>query len=220
MLSSIFADPTRIIITIVSLIAAVTVHEFAHAFMANYLGDPTPRLQGRLTLNPLAHLDPLGSLVFIITSFFQFPFGWGKPVQFDPFNLQNPKRDAALISVAGPISNIIFASTLSLILRFTFDPFSPYSQVFVLIRALIELNVVLAVFNLVPIHPLDGGKILVGLLPTGEARAVDRFLSQYGLFVLLILIFPLFGGVPLISIIISPVVQFLLSVFIPGARFI
>ncbi len=206
-----------VVTSVAALLVAIDVHEAAHAFMANYLGDPTPRLQGRLSLNPLRHLDPIGTLVLFVTG---FRFGWGKPVQFDPFNLKNPKKDAALISVAGPVSNLVFASILSLILRFGLVPYSPIILWGDVIKTFIFLNVGLAVFNLVPIHPLDGGKILVGLLPNQEARVVDRFLSQYGLFVLLILIFPIFGGVPLISIIISPIVQFLLNVFIPGAMFI
>src|SRR3990167_2370413 len=95
------------------LIIAITIQEFAHAFLADRLGDPTPRAQGRLTLNPLAHLDPVGTLMLLI-----FRFGWGKPVIFDPYNLAHPRRDAGLISLAGPVSNIILAIGLSLILRF------------------------------------------------------------------------------------------------------
>src|SRR5579859_4211179 len=154
-------DPISIIILAVCLLMALTIHEAAHAWAANYLGDPTAKLMGRLSLNPLVHLDPIGTLVFIITAIAGFPFGWGKPVQFDPYNLQNPKRDAALISLAGPASNLILASILSLVLRVF--PFSPLGLV-------IEINVALAVFNLIPIHPLDGGKVLVALLPDREGR--------------------------------------------------
>ena len=95
------------------LIIAITVHEFAHALLADRLGDPTPRSQGRLTLNPLAHLDPLGTLML-----FLFRFGWGKPVIFDPYNLAHPRRDAGIISLAGPASNILLATILALSLRF------------------------------------------------------------------------------------------------------
>src|SRR5688572_4560014 len=101
------------LVFVIALLIVLTVHEAAHAFMANYLGDPTARLMGRLTLNPLAHLDPMGTLVFIITAIAGFPIGWGKPVIFDPYNLEKPKRDAALISLAGPASNLILASILS-----------------------------------------------------------------------------------------------------------
>lgn len=220
MLNSIFSNPFAFIIAIASLLVVITVHEFAHAFVADRLGDPTPRLQGRLTLNPIAHLDPLGSIVFLVTLFTGYPFGWGKPVQFDPTNLQNPKKDAALISLAGPASNLIFASVLSLLLRFVLTPFSPFFPFFGLVQSIIYLNIVLAVFNLIPIHPLDGGKVLVGLLPYEEARIVDHFLNQYGLFLLIVLIVPIFNGLPFISIIISPIIHFFSSIFIPGGIYI
>jgi len=200
-------DPISIIILAICLLIALTIHEAAHAWAANYLGDPTARLMGRLSLNPLVHLDPTGTLVFIITAIAGFPFGWGKPVQFDPYNLANPKRDAALISLAGPVSNLILASLLSLLLRVL--PFGPFA-------ILIEINVSLAIFNLIPIHPLDGGKILVALLPDRPGRQYDLFLNRYGIFLLLILILPIVNGQSLLSIVISPLINFLLSIFLPG----
>lgn len=202
MLTTLFESPVFFLIWAISLLVAITVHEFSHALIADRLGDPTPRLQGRLTLNPLAHLDLIGTLMLIIAH-----FGWGKPVQFDPYNLENPRRDAALISVAGPASNILLASIFSLLYRLTYLP---------LLIPFIVLNVSLAVFNLVPIHPLDGGKILVGLVSPNLARDIDSFLSRYGMIILLLLILPIFGGNSLVLSLISPIINFLLSIYIPG----
>ena len=120
MLELLATNPILFLVWVAALLTAITIHEFAHAYSADRLGDPTPRSQGRLTLNPLAHLDPLGTLMLILVR-----FGWGKPVQFDPYNLANPKRDAAIISFAGPLSNLILATILSIILRLVSSPFSP-----------------------------------------------------------------------------------------------
>ncbi len=210
MLGFLFTDPIQFLIWALALLSAVTVHEFAHAWTAVKFGDPTPKLQGRLTLNPLAHLDPLGTLMLLLVR-----FGWGKPVQFDPFNLKNPRRDAAVISLAGPASNLLFASILSILLRFSQMPFSPFAQVSILIQPFIMLNVVLAVFNLIPVHPLDGGKILVGLLPPGDAARADLFMSKYGIFILILLVFPVFGS-SFVFTMISPIINFLLNIYIPG----
>lgn len=197
------SDPTQIVIFITALLVAITVHEFSHALVADRLGDPTPRLQGRLTLNPLSHLDPIGTLLLFLVG-----FGWGKPVQFDPYNLKNPQKDAALISFAGPVSNLAAAAIASLALR-TF----PDGEL--LLATIIRLNVLLAVFNLVPVHPLDGGKVLSGLLEPNQARVFDAFTTRYGIFILILLLLPIFGGVPILFAFISPIINFLLAFFIP-----
>lgn len=214
-LSLFFESPIAFFIVFGCLILAITVHEFAHAWVANRLGDPTPRLQGRLNLNPLSHLDPLGTLMIII-----FGFGWGRPVQFDPFNLENPRRDAAIISFAGPFSNMIIVTLLSLFYRFL--PLEAFNSIhiFSAITILIRLNLALAIFNLIPIHPLDGGKILVGLLPSKEASAVDSFLHKYGMLLLIALIFPVLGGGSAISVFISPIINFLMTIYLPANKFI
>lgn len=191
-----------------ALLVAITVHEFAHAAMADRLGDPTPRLMGRLTLNPLAHLDPIGTLMLFI-----FRFGWGKPVPIDIFNLRSPRRDSALISLAGPASNLILAILLSLLLRL----FSINNQQLAIsnlfFSPLIFLNVALAVFNLLPIHPLDGFKIVLGFLPPEQADQWEE-LRSFGPLILFLLIFPLFGQ-SLISTILGPIINFLLQILIP-----
>lgn len=208
-------SPILFVVAFVGLVLAVTIHEFAHAFAADKLGDPTPRLQGRLTLNPLAHLDPLGTLLIVLIG-----FGWGRPVQFDPYNLKNPRKDAALISLAGPLSNIIIATVLSLLLKVTNIPFSPLSFLSLVIEYFIRFNVTLAIFNLVPVYPLDGEKIVTGLLAKKEAYVYERFMHQYGMFILLFMIFPLLGGSSLITIIIQPIINVVMNLFLPGGSIV
>ena len=191
--------------------------------MADKLGDPTARLMGRLSLNPLVHYDRVGTTLLLVLVVMRaigipvIPFGWAKPVVFDPYNLKNPRRDSALISVAGPASNLLLALVLSIVLRLSsFTPFAALS-LSLFVYPIIMLNVVLAIFNLVPIHPLDGGKIFIGLLPSREAADADVFLKRYGFIILLFLIFPTFGGTSPIFFVLSPVIDFILGILIPGA---
>lgn len=212
------------LINFLALVVAITVHEFAHALSADRLGDPTPRIQGRLTLNPLAHLDPLGTIMILIAR-----FGWGKPVQFDPFNLRNPRRDAAIISIAGPISNLILATVASVLLRIMlplqFSVFGHSGNVigilglflFTFLQSLIVLNVVLAIFNLIPIHPLDGFKIVGGFLSPQKAKEWYS-LERYGMIFLILLVFPIVSSDPPLSRILTPAVNFFLSFLLPQAN--
>lgn len=220
MLSDLTTNPLGFLFWIIALVIAITIHEFSHALAAERLGDPTPRLQGRLTLNPLAHLDPLGTIMLVLVR-----FGWGKPVQFDPFNLRNPKRDSAVISLAGPFANLVLASLCAVILHvllayhFALLNYSLISLfVYLLINLLqpiIAINVILAVFNLVPVHPLDGFKIVEGILPAEYARQWAE-LEGYGMIFLIFLVLPIFGGTAPIVRLISPVINFILGILLPG----
>ena len=220
---SLLSNPLELVLYLVALICAIAFHEFSHAYVADYLGDPTPRLQGRLTLNPLAHLDPIGTIMLILVR-----FGWGKPVQFDPYNLRNPRRDSAIISLAGPLSNFLFATVCSLIIRLLLvtrlallsNSITGLIVYFVmaLLQSLILLNVMLGVFNLVPIHPLDGFKIVEGILPAEYARQWHE-LEPYGLIFLLFLAFPILGSVAPLSRVITPVINGILNILLPGTQF-
>lgn len=200
---------------ILAFIIAITIHEASHAFTSDRLGDPTARLMGRLSLNPLAHYDPVGTTLLIFLIFLRamgypvIPFGWAKPVQYDSYNLKNPRKDAALIALSGPAANILLAILASLLIRFT------GSFLVLLLTPVIILNCSLAIFNLIPIHPLDGGKIFIGFLPEKDATEAELFLQRYGLLILLFLIFPTIRGVSPISIILSPILQFILKVLLP-----
>ena len=166
------------------LVFSLTIHEFAHAFSAHLLGDNTAKSLGRLTLNPLKHLDPFGTLLLVVVG-----FGWGKPVPFNPYNLKSPRRDGAIISFAGPLSNILIAGVFALIYKVSEGQGST-----ILITALstfaylmVYFNLFLAFFNLIPVHPLDGFKVVFGLLPRSLAVQWIQ-MEQYGMFILLILV--------------------------------
>jgi Zn-dependent protease len=210
MINTLFSNPILFFISIAALLLAISIHECAHAWTADRLGDPTARLAGRISLNPLVHLDLFGLLFLLF-----FGFGWGKPVEFDVFNLKNPRKDAALISIAGPLSNIILALILSLILRlFTFYNHSFLSTIggIILIRFIL-MNLVLGVFNLIPIHPLDGFKIVGGLLP--EERSREWYgLERFGMLFLILLIIPI-GGSSLLDGVLQPALRLLFPLFIP-----
>ena len=206
----------ELIAWIIAFIITITVHETAHAWMADKLGDPTARLMGRLSLNPIVHYDPVGTTLLLVLVFMRvvlhlpvIPFGWAKPVPFDPYNLRSPRRDSAIISLAGPGANILLAIALSLLIRIF-----PGSVFFLI--PIISLNVLLAIFNLVPVHPLDGGKIFIGFLPEKDAQEAEMFLRRYGMIILLFLIFPTIDGTSPLFFVLTPVLNFILGILIPG----
>lgn len=178
------------IISIAILIMSVVVHEVSHGFMADKLGDPTPRLQGRLTLNPLKHLDPVGSFIVpIVTSLAGFTFGWAKPVVYNPYNLKNKKRGEFLIALAGPVSNTVVAIIFGTVVRFAAIGATTLTPFIEITSTIVVINIILAVFNLIPIPPLDGSKLLFAFLPIQYQRFRMKMEMYAPIFVVLLVFF-------------------------------
>jgi Zn-dependent protease len=184
LITQLFNDPIGFFASAIALIIGITVHEFSHALVASRLGDDTPQRQGRVTLNPLKHLDPLGTLFLIFAG-----FGWGRPVQFNPLNLKNPRMGSLLVGLAGPAANLLMVVIFGLILRMLAlgELITPESGLFVFLSALLLMNLVLLVFNLIPIPPLDGSKAVLALLPR-SAENFALWFQRTGPFLLLLLI--------------------------------
>ena len=179
---------------IVALILSIVLHEMAHGFAANSLGDPTARLQGRLSPNPLVHIDPLGSIIIPALLFFTsagFLFGWAKPVPYNPYNLRNRKWGEALVAAAGPAVNILLALIFSVIIRMAV-PLGLSDSFIGLASYIVYINILLACFNMIPIPPLDGSKILLAVLPLPlqiQYRNFMNVIERYGFFVTFAFIF-------------------------------
>ena len=191
-----------IVFELAVLLFSVVLHEVSHGYAALFLGDKTAKYAGRLTLNPIAHLDPVGSLLVpVLSSLAGVPFGWARPVPFNPYNLRNQKWGPAIVGVAGPLANITLAVVFGLVIRFL-PSFSnvlpgPFFFRFIEIAHIITfVNLFLAVFNLVPIPPLDGSKLLFAILSYRWHQTM-LFLEQYGFFFLLFLL--MFGGGEIIA---------------------
>jgi len=206
-------DFNTIIFLFAVIIGAITIHEFSHAFTAYLMGDMTAKRLGRVTLNPIAHMDPLGTIMMIVTLMGGVGIGWGKPVPVNPYNLRgNPKTSMAIVSFAGPASNLLTAIFLAALLNLGMIPPATFAIRGVLLA--INISVVLAVFNLIPLPPLDGFSVLLGLLPDRHAYSLSR-LGNYGPGVLLALIF---GGYMLhinfLGMILGPPVDGILNLLI------
>lgn len=202
------------LLSFICLIIAITLHEFFHALTADHLGDPTPRSRGRLTLNPMAHADPIGTIALPLLNLLTgLPtIGWAKPVPIDPFNFRHPKKDEIIVSLAGPSSNLLLAIISSLCLRFF-----PLSQIFYIFFYLLALiNISLFVFNLIPIPPLDGSHILLNLLPEKSRIQWEETFDRYGFLLIIFLVFfPIFNGQSLISLIMTPLISLISSLLLP-----
>ena len=176
----------EVLLTVIFFAISVSVHEFFHAYVADKLGDSTARLSGRLTLNPIAHADLFGTILiplFLLMSGTRFLFGWAKPVPVNFLNLQNPKKDMIKIAIAGPISNIVMGLIAFIIMKFVPDNYILYSVLF----GAVYLNIALAIFNMIPVFPLDGSKILAGLLPYHLEYKYMQY-EKYGSIILLIMV--------------------------------
>ncbi len=209
---------------VVSILVAISVHEASHAWAASRLGDDTAQRMGRLSLNPIRHLDPLGTLMLLFAG-----FGWGKPVPVDVYRLKRwgPKTGMALVSLAGPASNFVAAGALGLLVRFGIlswhsplsygIPFGQHTLVWIfsdIVGYIITFNIILGVFNLIPIAPLDGFKVLLGILPRDLAFSVAR-LEQYGSMVLMTIVaFDIFFRAGILSSILDPGLSLATSILV------
>ncbi|MFA5360381.1 MAG: site-2 protease family protein [Candidatus Paceibacterota bacterium] len=194
-----------LVFQIIILLFSIIIHEVSHGLAALRLGDDTAEKMGRLTLNPLKHLDPIGSVflpLMLIIMHSGFIFGWAKPVPYNPLNLKMPRRDSAILAFAGPLANFSLALIFGLVIRII-DTTSVLVSLMPFLMFIVWINLILAVFNLVPIPPLDGSKILFYLFPS---RELEIALSRYG--IILLLFFIIFAGN-----IILPLVMILFSLF-------
>jgi|TARA_B110000263_G_C15202224_1_gene461152 Zn-dependent protease len=200
-------DPILYFSRIIILILAISVHEFAHALAADWLGDPTPRSQGRLTLDPRKHLDAFGSIMFLIAG-----FGWGKPVYTDPRNFRgDPRTGMAVVAAAGPVSNLLLAYIGSLLYRIGLIQ-TEISYYFLFL--FVSLNILLMLFNLLPIAPLDGYQVTVGLLPYEIATVIARYQSQGPIILMLLIVAGSVFQFNLLGLLLGPPYQLVLGLLL------
>jgi Zn-dependent protease len=209
LLNLIFQQPALFIVVILAIIVALTIHEYAHAMIAYSFGDSTAERMGRLTLNPFAHLDPVGFIMLLIAG-----FGYAKPVPYDPRNLKDPRRDAVWISLAGPASNIIMAIVFAVAFRMLSGSFGAENLLINFLYYATVLNVNLALFNLLPIPPLDGSQLLITVLHDAKWNKLRSILLTQGPMILLMLIIlDSIGGIGIFSAIFGTADTFFFSLF-------
>jgi Zn-dependent protease len=214
-------DPQRLVLSLVVLalllLIALPFHEFAHALAAYRLGDSTARLFGRLSLDPRVHLDPVGALMLTLTVLAGFGFGWAKPTPVNPLNLRYGRWGEAIVAGAGPVSNLLLAVMASIVFRVLLAVGLDSDYVLRILFFFIEVNILLLIFNLIPIPPLDGSKVLYAFLDQQTAWRVRPMLEQYGpLLLLLLILLPSFGGVNPLGVIFESIAKpliFLLTGF-------
>ncbi|MBI2934996.1 MAG: site-2 protease family protein [Chloroflexi bacterium] len=187
-----------------ALAVAITIHEFSHAYIAFRLGDPTAQSQGRISLNPVRHLDPLGTILLFVAG-----FGWGKPVPVNPYYLKHgPRKGMALVALAGPVSNLLLAAALGPVLRLAplaLETFFEYAFIY---------NIVLAIFNLLPVPPLDGSNILMGILPSGLAASYSRVMPFGPAILLGVIMIDRFTPGSILGSVMGPPMQFFANLFL------
>ncbi|MFH0853635.1 MAG: site-2 protease family protein [bacterium] len=204
-LETLFENPIIFIIWLAAIIIPIALHEFAHAFAATIQGDPTPKSMGRLTFNPLAHIDPLGIILLLIAG-----FGWGKPTPFNPFNLRNTRWGTVLVAAAGPISNLIMIIFFGLLLKILYPSLGSNNLLSIFLIALVQINIILMVFNLIPIPPLDGSKVLFGFINiSSESQA--RFEKIGPMLLLGLIILERFSGIGFLRYLFSGMADMIFS---------
>ena len=181
-------------LVLVAIIFSTTVHEFGHAWVADKLGDPGPREQGRVTLNPIAHFDPLGFVLMVVTTFMAMPMGWGKPVKVDAerFTSVNRRLGMALVAIAGPVMNLVLATLASFVIRLAMGGYlgdlpDGFYYVFLSLIITTLMNILVFAENLIPVHPMDASHVVAALLPKPLAEVYVGFMQNYGFYLLLLL---------------------------------